>query len=370
MKILFSIKALDDIQGGAERVLADISSGLADKGHDVSVLSFDVPGGQAFYPLNEQVKRIALGIGDAKSKARLGEVMKRMIALRGAVKEQKPDVVVAFMHSTFIPASFALIGTGVPLIASEHIVPDHYKDRRLEFMLLGLCRFFVHKMTVLSDTIVQSYPRALRAKMVAIANPVHPAKKPASPAGERAQEKIILNVGRLTVQKDQETLIRAFASLAKDYPDWHLRIIGEGSLRAELEATIDELGMQERISLPGITAEIEEEYCAAHIFALPSLYESFGLVTAEAMAHGLPAIGFADCPGTNALIVHEQNGLLVGEGDRVEIFAQGLKRLMDDASLREKMGREGVKTVEQYHPEVIVDQWEALISEIAQERAR
>ena len=63
MKLLFGIKSMDVAGGGAERVLAIVASGLAKRGHDVSVLSFDAPGGNSFYPLESGVRRICLGMG-------------------------------------------------------------------------------------------------------------------------------------------------------------------------------------------------------------------------------------------------------------------------------------------------------------------
>ncbi|MFP4465196.1 MAG: glycosyltransferase family 4 protein [Alphaproteobacteria bacterium] len=367
MKILFAIKALDDAQGGAERVLANITSGLAGRGNDVCVLSFDPPGGESFYPLHEKVERIALGIGDVKGRASAGEVVSRMVAVRKAARRVQPDVVIAFMHSSFIPVSFAMAGTGIPVIGSEHIVPDHYKNRKTEYLLLLLSGFFLKKITVLSSSIIEGYSPVLRPKMRAIANPVFPAKEYAEPQGTGAARKIILNVGRLCLQKDQDTLIRAFAMLADKYPDWDLRIIGEGTLRCSLQDTVSELGLGARIFLPGTTAEIDKEYQGAHIFALSSKYESFGLATAEAMAHGLPAIGFGSCPGTNELIVHNQNGLLVEEGDRVAAFAQGLERLMRDDQLRVDLGKRGLETVKKFHLDEIVGQWEALVKRVVEE---
>ena len=367
MKILFAIKTIDTSKGGAEKVLADVSSGLADRGHTVSVLSFDPPNGKAFYNFSPKVKRIKLGVGNVLRKATFGEVITRMRVIRKVVKRQKPDVVIAFMHSSFIPCSFALIGTGVPLIASEHIVPKHYKKRKWEFLLLILSRFFVKKITVLSKDIIRTYPFAfLRRKMIPIANPVKivlPDNKIVN--NENKKEKIILNVGRLTEQKNQATLIRAFARLANDYPDWSVRIIGEGELHSELLRIIKKFNMQERIILAGTTPHISEEYQAANIFALPSTYESFGLATAEAMAHGLPAIGYINCPGTNELIVNNKSGILVDSVKPIDSFTAGLKRLMDDQELRAALGQKAIKRVEQYNPELIFDKWEKLARKTA-----
>ena len=364
MKVLFAIKALDNVNGGAERVLADISSGLENRDHDISIMSFDKPGGTSFYPLNNKVKRIALGIGNTRRKATVIKTISRMIAIRRTVLSIKPDVLIAFMHSTFIPASIALIGTGVPVIASEHIVPEHYKDKIWEYILLHFSQFFVKRITVLSEAIKQTYTPFLRKKMIAIANPVHSAEV-STYSGHSTHRKIILNVGRLTKQKDQETLVKAFAKLTPEYPEWNLRIIGEGELRHELNEIIHDHNLENIISLPGTISDIESEYQKAHIFALPSRYESFGLATAEAMAHGLPTIGFSNCPGTNELIIHQENGLLVqGNENRVDSFTEGLKKLMDSSQLREKLGKSGLQTVKQYHPNIIIQKWENLINEI------
>lgn len=362
MKLLFTIKALDDIKGGAERVLADVTAGLAEDEHDVTVLSFDSQKGDAFYPLHKKIRRIKLGIGDVKSRATFGETIRRMIALRHTVQTEHPDAVIAFMHSSFVPAAFALIGTGIPVIASEHIVPDYYHDRWFEYRLLLLSRFFVKAFTVLSDDVKRRYPKALQKKMVPITNPVYPAKKIADTIGTKQKTKTILNVGRLTDQKDQSVLIDAFALLSNDFPDWDLRIIGEGDLRKNLEQHIKEHGLEQRIALPGATAKIEQEYQKAQIFALPSKFESFGLVTAEAMAHGLPTIGFASCPGTNEIITHKDNGLLVDDSNRIQNFANGLRHLMENPDTRKTMGQKGLERVKSFHPDAVISAWEDLIT--------
>jgi len=369
MKILFAIKTLDASKGGAEKVLADVTSGLAEKSHKISVLSFDAPGGQAHYPLHQKVHRITLGVGNVARRATLNEFFTRALTIRKTAKRLKPDAVVAFMHSTFIPTSFALIGTGIPVIASEHIVPKHYKDRWWEFMLLSLSLKFVKKITVLSSKIIESYPRGLRKKMISIPNAVDitnikPKKQDSTPKKER---KTILSVGRLTKQKDQILLIRAFAKIANDNPDWGLRIIGEGELRDKLERKINAFKMNDRIFLPGITQAIGEEYSNADIFALPSRYESFGLATAEAMAFGLPAIGFEDCQGTNELITHNKNGLLIPRAGDQENLQEALQSLIDSRVLRVALGAEAKKEIKKYAPKIIIQKWENLIKEVVEE---
>lgn len=365
MKIIFVIKALNNVKGGAERVLVDIASGLADMGHDVIVLSFDQSDGQSFYPLSEKAERICLGIGNVNCSSTVKEVVERTIAIRKQILKLQPDAVVAFMHSSFVPVSFAMVGTGIPVIASEHIVPAHYKTRRLEYFLLILSSFFTKKITVLSQQVLQDYPPILHSKMVVMENPVRSANKCVNYSNESNTHKTILNVGRLTDQKDQRTLIKAFALLANEYPDWSVKIVGEGELLTELKALVKSVGLEKRIELTGSTAAIEREYLHSHIFALPSFYESFGLATAEAMAHGLPVIGFKSCAGTNELIVNNKNGLLIEGQNRIEAFSEGLSKMMANATLRKRLGSVGPESIKPFNPQNIVNKWCKLISSVS-----
>ncbi len=122
LKICFCIKGMNNPGGGAERVLAEVASSLAARGHDVSLLSFDRPNGELFFPLDPRIRRIELGIGSTVERTNLSTTVKRIAAMRRTLKQETPDVAIGFMHSTYIPLGIALLGTGIPLIASEHIV--------------------------------------------------------------------------------------------------------------------------------------------------------------------------------------------------------------------------------------------------------
>ena len=195
--------------------------------------------------------------------------------------------------------------------------------------------------------------------MVVMPNPVI-SFPPSSVTGKK---KIILNVGRYDPQKDQKTLIESFALLSPKFPEWQLRIVGEGELRPELEAQIQALGLQDKIFLTGKNPAIEDEYAQAEIFVMPSLYESFGLVTAEAMSFKLPAIGFSDCPGTNEIIVNDVNGLLIDPKSRIHSLVMALKKLMSDEDYRKKLGDRGPESIHKYQPSAIATLWESLIAQ-------
>ena len=215
MKIAFVIKTLSYAKGGAERVLSELASALAVRGHDIAIYTFDDKAAEPFYPLSQSVALHKLSIGHVASKSGLKESCKRVKALRKALSDHNPEVVVPFMHSMIVPVTLSVLGTGIPVVASEHIVPAHYKDKRFEFTLFALCSFFVDKITVLSDSVKSAYPGFMRKKMIAIPNAITPVTQFADPVADNVKTRIILNVGRLSPQKDQETLIRAFSLIAK-----------------------------------------------------------------------------------------------------------------------------------------------------------
>ena len=366
MRLLFAIKTLTLPGGGAERVVAQVSAELAARGHEILVASFDGPDREPFYPFDARVRRIPLGIGDVLRHTGSVEALRRMRALRRLAKAEHPDVAVGFMHSVYLPMGLALLGTGVPLVASEHIAYRHYRTRPLQAALLRLAPRLADAITILSPAIRDGFPASIRRHMTIVPNPVSaPAGPPADITGEGRPYKTLLAVGRLETQKDHAVLIAAFARIARDFPDWRLRIVGEGVLRADLEAQARRLGLAERVSLPGAVRAIGDEYSAAQLFAMPSAYESFGLTTAEALGHGLPVVGFADCPGTNELIRDGVNGLLVEGPDRVEALAEGLTKLMHSPELRRRLGAASPASTEAFAPQRIADIWETLLGRIA-----
>lgn len=364
MKLLFVIKAMALPGGGAERVLALVTGALARRGHDVVLASFDRPGEAPFYALDPAVRHLRLGIGDTARGTGPGEALRRARALRRLAREQRPDAAIGFMHSSFIPLGLAVLGAGIPVIGSEHISYDHYRSRPLQAALLRLAPRLLSALTVLSPAVRDGFPPPLRRLMTVVPNPVEVAVgRPADVVG--GDLKTLLAVGRLEAQKDHAVLIDAFARLAGRFRDWRLRIVGEGVLRPKLEAQVHRLGLDGRIDLPGVVRDVEAEYAAAQLFAMPSAYESFGLTTAEALAHGLPVAGFADCPGTNELVADGITGLLAEGPDRAAALADALARLMASPELRARLGAAGPAAIAPFAPERVADIWEGLLARIA-----
>lgn len=345
MKLLFLIRALGGFAGGAERVLSEVASGLAKRGHSIEIASHDAPGSQDLYPLDPRVVRHRLGSA----------------GVRALLRARRPDVAVGMMYSAYLPIALASAGTGIRIVASEHTAWAHYQSRPLHALLLRAAAPRFAAMTVPSERVREGYPPAVARRMTVIPNPV------ALGAVRRSERvrRTLLSVGNLRSEKGHAILVGAFAVVAANHPDWDLRIVGEGPERPALERQVRQLGLETRVQLAGFVRDVAAEYAAADLFAMPSAYESFGIATAEALVSGLPAIGFADCPGTNEMIVDGRNGLLVAGPDRVRALAGGLTRLMGSAELRRRLGEAGPASVKPYSLTAVTDRWEQLLASVA-----
>lgn len=128
----------------------------------------------------------------------------------------------------------------------------------------------------------------------------------------------ILAVGRLDRQKDFETLLRAFALLSEGR-EARLIILGEGPLRRDLDSLIRQLGLEEKVSMPGFVENPFAFMARASVFAMSSRHEGFPNVLVEAMSCGTPVVS-TDCPSGPADILEDgRYGPLVPVGDAVAL---------------------------------------------------
>lgn len=180
--------------------------------------------------------------------------------------------------------------------------------------------------------------------------------------------KIVVSAGRMHHIKRYDLLIRAFAALAEDFPDWQLRIYGDGGEAAKLRALVTELGLNGRALLMGGFSPIESEWAKGSIAAVTSSAESFGMTLVEAMRCGLPVVS-TDCPvGPREILRDGEDGFLVPTGE-VDGIAWGLRRLMADESLRRTMGAAALRNAARYDPAAVAGRYLELFADAARRRA-
>ncbi|MDR0437556.1 MAG: glycosyltransferase family 4 protein [Bacteroidales bacterium] len=154
---------------------------------------------------------------------------------------------------------------------------------------------------------------------------------------------IIGNLGRCVYQKGQDILLQAAEKLKQRGVVCQFVIGGEGPLLADLKLQAKQLGISEMVDFSGFVENSKRFLQAIDIFVLPSRWEGFGYVIAEAMASSKPVVAF-DISSNSELIEHEQTGILVPFPD-VDLLADAIEKLANDPILRECFGKRGKEIV-------------------------
>lgn len=369
MRLMFAARAINRMAGGVERMITMVTNEMAVRGHEVDLLTWDLPDAEPFYPISTEVSWHRLAIGDPKLRASSSLMLRRAYKIRALVKRRRPHAVVCFQDGPFMAISGYTFGFRIPIIAAERNAPsrfDHISAARYQQLIYQAFRLAA-RITIQCESYRTLYPAFLQGRIVCISNPVVPAANQARPdmPGTTGRYRL-LSVGRLGFQKNYPALIEAFARIAPKQQNWDLAIIGEGADRAAIEAMIRRHSLEDRVTLAGVVAPIDEWYASSHLFCLPSRWEGFPNALAEALAHGLPAVGFSECAGVRDLIAHGRSGLLAAGNGDAESLAAALAELTIDGEARRSMGDIAVRSVQQYHPAKIFSQWEQLLSEVAQ----
>jgi glycosyltransferase involved in cell wall biosynthesis len=368
MKLLFLIHSL--APGGAERVTSNLANHWAHSGHEVTIVTVE-RAELDHYTLAPSVRRMALGLaGDsAGSLAALNGNLRRVIAVRRVLSQERPDVAIAMMTQANVLLAIASFGLRLRTIGSERTHPAQMPVGR---MWNALRRFWYGRLdavVVLAGETQDWLSRHTSARNIAvIANPVpwpFPRQEPLLPVwnGRESGRRLLLAVGRLSQEKGFLTLIACFAALARVHPEWDLVILGKGGQRPELEALVRTHGLEGRVRLPGVAGNIGDWYAAADLFVMSSRFEGFPNTLAEAMSHGIPAVSFDCDTGPRDIIRHEVDGLLVAPEDAAAM-ASALDRLMEDEALRARYATRACEARERFSPDTTISKWERLFEHV------
>ena len=352
--LLFYINSLH--RGGAQRVMVQLAGRFAAAGRRVLLLTSYREADE--YPVPAGVERLSIE-DEQIIQSSVKRNLRRIRALRRLCRRERPAALIAFMAEPNFRAVLAARGLQVPVIVSVRNDPEReYAGKLFRFVgkhILPEADFCVFQ----TERARAWFPEKLQKKSAVIMNQVDESffDRPVC-----ARPHDIVAVGRLTAQKNHTLLIRAYAALGP--VDDRLVIFGEGEKRAELEALVRELGLEERVLLPGLSADIPQAIGGAKLFVLPSDYEGMPNALLEAMALGLACIS-TDCPcgGPAELIENEKNGLLVPVGDERALTA-AMARLLGDDAERAALGRAARERAEAFRPEAVFRQWEACVQAV------
>jgi GalNAc-alpha-(1->4)-GalNAc-alpha-(1->3)-diNAcBac-PP-undecaprenol alpha-1,4-N-acetyl-D-galactosaminyltransferase len=375
VRITFVISSLGG--GGAERAAAVMANYWAEKGWQITILAIN-SGRPPAYDLHTDVvyhemrallparspglpqDRLARLINDC-SKAERAVLIAELgliLALRHATSVTAPEMIISFLDITNIQVLLATYDADLPVIVTEHSDPFHNSIGEGRESLRRRLYPKAKYVTVLTEEAARYFSATAGDRVRVIPNPL------GAPglANEKARgaRPTLLAMGRLSPEKGFDLLLRAFARIAERHSRWDLEIWGEGALGPYLTELADELGLAERVRLPGFTRNPYEVMRRAELFAVSSLCEGFSNVLVEAMACGLAAVSF-DCPsGPRHIIRDGVDGVLVPPRDVVALAA-ALDQLMGDEVERHRLAIRAAEVIDRFGVNRVMRMWEALV---------
>lgn len=361
-KIAFHLNCLE--QGGAERVVANLSSQFAREGYEVLIATEWV--GENEFAIDGRIKRVHVGLkpGDEK-KNRILQFFLRVKYLHQFLQEEKPEVIISFAQRANYRALMAATGIRCPVIISIRTDPvghyDAFSDKiqiPLLFPKAAGCVFQTRGQQAFFD-------KKLQEKSKIILNPIH--EKYLRQPYPEYRSKTVVHSGRLVDFKNQPMLIKAFVKVHEKHPDYDLKIYGPDSFdgtKEILEKLIREYHAEGYIHLMGGSDCLETELLHGALYAFSSDWEGLPNALMEAMALGLPVVA-TDCPcgGPATIIDNKKNGLLVPIKDE-KALAEGINYLIEHQEEAEELGREAKKIAQKANGEAVFEQWKTYIEEI------
>lgn len=318
--------------GGAEGVALTLAQDMLDAGHELDFVL--IGSGGELLPLVPARARVF--------ELRATRIRNGLVPLVRYFRARKPNAAQAFMWPVTVLAILAHRLAGAPggLVVSDHTtLSQHYRERgRFHRTLLKATVRMLYRLAnariMVSQDAADDLARTTgidRSSLTVIYNPVvKPAESIPRADDEWQPEGVrLLSVGALKASKNYSLLLGAFAKVAARRQA-QLMILGDGPLRIELLQCAAELGVADRLMMPGFVLDPWPYYASADLFVLSSNYEGFGNVLVEAMLAGLPIVS-TDCKsGPSEILEDGRYGKLVPVGD-VESLSRAILESLDSS---------------------------------------
>ena len=374
MRILYVFRSLA-VWGGIERVLVEKMNYLSSVyGYEVYMITSDQGNHPIPYHLEDKVHIEDLNIR-FHQQYQYNIVKRQWVAMQlkhiyeqrlgERIQQIQPDIIVC-TTADHIDSLVKLKGS-IPLVVESHSI----YLRTIEDGRFCLQRKWYkhHYLKALSkvDAIVALTEgdatewRKVHSHVVVIPNMVHLNEGAVS----TLENKRVIWVGRFDYQKRPLEMVKIWEQIQPQFPDWQLDIYGEGEQQQVLEDKVPSLGMNINIHQP--TECIIDCYRESSVLVSTSLFEPFGLVIPEAMSCGLPVVAF-DCPyGPSGIVTDGEDGFLIPNRD-IRLFVEKVCLLMEDESLRLKLGKAGSASSRRYDASNIIPQWKQLFEQLTKEK--
>lgn len=330
--------------GGSERHLLTLLPALTSLGVEPLLLALDDPSGEP-EPFHAALRAAGVETFSLPSARDVDPLLARGVVR--AVGELRPDLVHTHLVHADVYGGLAAVRTRTPLVSTKHN-DDPFRlgvFRHVERALARRARAVV----AISDSLARFNVERVglpREKVTVIPYGLDDVP-PNSGDGDGGADAVavaddadvLLAIGRLVPQKGHDVAVAALPAIRAEHPRAILVVLGEGPLRARLEAQAAALGVAGAVVLPGRTSDVRSWLERAAMLVHPARWEGFGLVVLETMLAGRPVVA-SRVSALPELVVDGETGLLVPVDDPAALSA-AVSRLLDDRNLAERLGAGG-----------------------------
>lgn len=355
MRIAFVLSGLG--AGGSEKIVNLLAHHRRARGDTVHVVAVNANSSESYFPYDGTIKVEPLA-DSTQGMLRIVGIGQRLLQLRRSLRRIEPDIIISFLTKINVLAGLATYGLAAPIIMSER---NNFKSQDMN-PFWRIARPIVARraesLVMQTRDACQSLSPNLRAKTVIIPNPVTLPRVSNRAPGNGSR---VIAVGRLEKQKGFDLLLDAFKLTTVSAPAATLTIFGDGPMRDELERQALNLGIADRVRMPGVTKSPVDWIASGDVFVLSSRFEGFPNVLLEAMTAGLATIAF-DCPwGPSEILSTPDSGLLVPCGN-VEQLGEAIRRVVNDPTLQKRLATAGsLAASSRYAKSAVLEQWDVVI---------
>lgn len=319
--------------GGAETMCENLTYALRTIGHEVVVVSLY----NEHTPISDRME--AAGIRILYLDKKLGLDVSMIPKLYRVMRKEKPDVV----HTHLDVIKYAALAAKLAGVKSCVHTVHNVAQKEAEGLALRINKLYFQmkwaKPVALSpevqNTIVEAYDLPAQDIPV-IFNGIDLSLCTPKVNYDTQETVSLLHIGRFNEQKNHEGLLRAYKIIREDYPLCHLHLVGDGELRSQIEALVQEMSLKTHVTLHGLQSDVHPFLNSADVFLLPSNYEGMPMTIIEAMATGLPIVATA-VGGVPDMITHGESAMLVP--CEPAAVADACLKLIQNQMLREKLGK-------------------------------
>ncbi len=351
LKVVIFSRTYSKVVGGVEKLSLKLAKRLLALGITVHLVSFDDPNATMFFdvPTGLVWHKVSTPNIDQKSNWRIR--YRRVRDLRLLLRKIQPDVFIGFQVGTFLLMRIAAVGLRISSIAAERNAPTLFN-----FIKLGRAKYWFYQLALHSASIITVqfseyktlYLPSLHKRIRVTPNPVEIPNE--FMESRRPGDKLrILFIGRLTFQKNIEVLLQALQTV--ESKSLVLTVVGEGPSIKNLRSMA--LMADLEVHFEPFNKSLKTHFFDHDVFCLPSRWEGFPNVVAEALAHGLPIIGFSECAGVSSLVKPGINGELASGNSDPITLGNTLRNF--DPSIYSK--RQIVDSVRQYDEQLFEHTW-------------